>query len=166
MCKFEIGIKGIYIRPLEEQDIEILRCIRNREENRKNFLYQSLISKEEQNIWYHSYLSKIDDYMYSVVREVDDRVIGFAALYNINNNECEFGRLLVDKEVYRKAGLGKAVLRRVLLLAKEVFHISKIKLDVFADNTPAITIYKSCAFRELHRVDFDSRKLIHMELHV
>ncbi len=49
--------------------------------------------------------------MYSVVRKSDDSIIGFAAIYDINNNEAEFGRLIVDKDKYNQPGLGKFILK-------------------------------------------------------
>ena len=136
---------SIYIRELLKDDIEFLRVLRNRSVNRKNFIYQKEISYESQQIWFNSYLKNFQDYMYSVVRKSDDSIIGFAAIYDINNNEAEFGRLIVDKDK---------------------FHLQKLKLEVFADNIPALKIYEQCGFKEYDRTSLDNRILIKMELYL
>ena len=100
---------SLYIRELLKDDIEFLCVLRNRSVNHKNFIYQKEISYESQQIWFDSYLKNFQDYMYSVVRKSDDSIIGFAAIYDINNNEAEFGRLIVDKDKYNQPGLGKFI---------------------------------------------------------
>lgn len=164
MCRYEIDLTGIYIRPLIADDIETLREIRNRKENRRNLLYQDVISNEQQKAWYHSYLKKDNDYMYSVIRKTDNKIIGFAALYEMNYEECKFGRLLVDRKVYKESGLGKFILQEMISLARELFQLKKIKLEVFSDNIPAVRIYTQCGFKIYSSINFHGRELICMEL--
>lgn len=157
---------SIYIRELLKDDIEFLRVLRNRSVNRKNFIYQKEISYESQQIWFNSYLKNFQDYMYSVVRKSDDSIIGFAAIYDINNNEAEFGRLIVDKDKYNQPGLGKFILKYLINVARDKFHLQKLKLEVFADNIPALKIYEQCGFKEYDRASLDNRILIKMELYL
>lgn len=157
---------SIYIRELLKDDIEVLRILRNRSINRKNFIYQKEISYESQQIWFNSYLKNFQDYMYSVVRKSDNSIIGFAAIYDINNGEAEFGRLIVDKDKYNQSGLGKFILKYLINIARDEFHLQKLKLEVFADNIPALKIYEQCGFIEYDRTSLDNRILIKMELHL
>ena len=154
---------SIYIRELHKDDIEFLRVLRNRSVNRKNFIYQKEISCESQQIWFNSYLKNFQDYMYSVVRK---SIIGFAAIYDINNNEAEFGRLIVDKDKYNQPGLGKFILKYLINIARDEFHLQKLKLEVFADNIPALKIYEQCGFKEYDSASLDNRILIKMELYL
>lgn len=157
---------SINIRELLKEDIEFLRILRNKDVNRKNFIYQKEISSEDQQLWFESYSKNTQDHMYSVVRKSDDSLIGFAALYNINEVEAEFGRLIVDKEKYNQPGLGKLILRHLIDISKVQFHLSKLKLDVFADNISALKIYEQCGFSEYERTSLDNRVLIRMELYL
>jgi len=157
---------SINVRELLKEDIEFLRVLRNKDVNRKNFIYQKEISSEDQQLWFESYSKNTQDHMYSVVRNSDDSLIGFAALYNMKELEAEFGRLIVDKEKYNQPGLGKLILRHLIDIAKVQFHLNKLKLDVFADNIPALKIYEQCGFKEYDRVNLDNRILIKMELYL
>ena len=159
-------VHDIYIRELEEHDIEFLRLLRNREENRKNFIYQKEISYEEQLRWYDTYRNNPSDYMYSVLSEKDDSLIGFAAIYNVANNIGEFGRLLVDKTRYASPGLGKHILNHLIDIAREKLGLQKLRLEVFEDNVPAMKIYKFCGFQEYSESTSNGRNLIYMELNI
>ena len=151
---------SIYIRELHKDDIEFLRVLRNRSVNRKSFIYEKEISCESQQIWFNSYLKNFQDYMYSVVRKSDDSIIGFAAIYDINNNEAEFGRLIVDKDKYNQPGLGKFILKYLINIARDEFHLQKLKLEVFADNIPALKIYEQCGFKEYDSDSLDKNSII------
>ena len=155
---------SINVRELLKEDIEFLRVLRNKDVNRKNFIYQKEISSEEQQLWFESYSKNTQDHMYSVVRNSDDSLIGFAAIYDINNNEAEFGRLIVDKDKYNQPGLGKFILKYLINVAKDKFHLQKLKLEVFADNIPALKIYEQCGFKEY--ASLENRILIKMKLYL
>lgn len=159
-------VHDVCIRELEESDIEFLRLLRNKEENRKNFIYQKEISYEEQLRWYDTYRDNPSDYMYSVISKKDGNLVGFAAIYNVDDNIGEFGRLLVDKIRYTSSGLGRYILKSLILISKERLGLKKLKLEVFADNIPAMKIYQSCGFKEYNVSTFNSRILIHMELNI
>lgn len=73
---------------------------------------------------------------------------------------------------YRGAGLGTQLLDRALTWAREQPSISWIDLNVFAHNSPAITLYRKFDFVEVgrindfFRVDGQSADDIHMVLKV
>ena len=157
---------SINVRELLKEDIEFLRVLRNKDVNRKNFIYQKEISSEEQQLWFESYSKNTQDHMYSVVRNSDDSLIGFAALYNMKELEAEFGRLIVDKDKYNQPGLGKFILKYLINVARDKFHLQKLKLEVFADNIPALKIYEQCGFIEYDRASLDNRILIKMKLYL
>lgn len=154
---------NIYIRDLIDRDIESLRLLRNREENRKNFIYQKEISYDNQIEWFRTYCQKNDDNMYSVVSEIDNTLIGFAAIYNIDDCKGEFGRLLLDKRKYKQSGLGKCIVMKVIDIAKQKLYLQKLILEVFSDNMPALTIYKQCGFIEYDRAIINNKEIIYME---
>lgn len=156
----------VCIRELVESDIEFLRLLRNKEENRKNFIYQKEISYEEQLRWYDRYKNTSNDYMYTIISKKDERPLGFAAIYNVTNNVGEFGRLIVDKTRYTSSGLGKYILNHLIDKSRGQLGLQQLKLEVFEDNVPALKIYTFCGFQEYGESTFNGRKIIHMKLNV
>src|SRR5579863_6718065 len=89
---------------------------RNRDENRKQFIYDRIISLEDHQRFYESYQNKQDDYIFLVTNQNQDK-IGMVSLYNIQNKTAEFGRMLVNPEFTGKKLMKKA-LSELLLFAK------------------------------------------------
>ena len=56
----------VQLRPLEQEDIEPLRILRN--QNRQYFLSQQEITKKEQEEWYRSYLTRMNDIMFKIAK--------------------------------------------------------------------------------------------------
>ena len=154
----------VCIRELVESDIEFLRLLRNKEENRKNFIYQKEISYEEQLRWYDRYKNTSNDYMYTIISKKDEIPLGFSAIYDVTNNIGEFGRLIVDKTRYTSPELGKYILNHLIDIAREKLGLQKLRLEVFEDNVPAMKIYKFCGFQGYSESIVNGRKLIYMEL--
>ena len=159
-------VHDVYIRELAQSDIEFLRLLRNKEDNRKNFIYQKEISYEEQLRWYAKYEDTSNDYMYTIISRKDEMPLGFAAIYNVVNNVGEFGRLIVDKTRYTSSGLGKYILSHLIDIAKEKLGLQRLKLEVFEDNIAAMKVYKFCGFQEYSESTSNGRKIIHMELNI
>ncbi|RRD40750.1 N-acetyltransferase [Leptotrichia sp. OH3620_COT-345] len=156
----------IILKSLEKKDIEILRNLRNKEENRKCFIYQKEISKEEQENWYEKYIKKEDDVMFTAYLKESDRVpIGFAALYNIDKEKkcCEFGRIVIDKSKTGKKGLGYQITACLCNIGFENMDVEKIYLEVFSDNIPALKTYLKVGFEEKKRYIKDNKEIIYME---
>lgn len=159
-------VHDVYIRELVESDIEFLRLLRNKEENRKNFIYQKEISYEEQLQWYDRYKNTSNDYMYTIISKKDEMPLGFAAIYDVTNNIGEFGRLIVDKTRYTSPGLGKYILNHLIDISREKLGLQRLKLEVFKDNIAAMKVYKFCGFHEYGESTSNGRKIIHMELNI
>lgn len=152
----------IHIRRLEKEDIEFLRLLRNK--HCKSFIYSKTISRIAQEEWYKEYCKKQNDYMYTVFSDSVNCPIAFAALYNIDKKKAEFGRLLVDRTLYSKPGLGKFILKYLINEAKHRLAIDTIYLEVFSNNIAALKTYIYCGFKEVSRKKLDNKELIYMEL--
>lgn len=63
-------------------------------------------------------------------------------------HQCEFG-IIVSKE-QRGKGIGTELIRNLIHLAKENFHIELLHLQVYIEN-PAINLYKRMGFVEFGR---------------
>lgn len=84
---------------------------------------------------------------------VDGKVVGMAGFHAIGSkykvrHRAEFG-ITVSKD-YWGQGIGKAVMNACIECAKEAGYI-QLELDVVADNTRAIELYKKLCFIEFGR---------------
>ena len=160
--------EDIVLKSLEQKNIEDLRILRNKKENRKCFIYQNEITKEEQEKWYKNYLKKENDIMFSAfINGVLEKPIGYAALYDIDKNskKCEFGRIIVDKSRVSKKGIGYQITKCLCEIGFEKLGLEMIYLEVFSDNIPAIKTYLKAGFVEKNRYEKEGKEIIYMELY-
>lgn len=161
---YSIASEELLLSPLAEEDIEYLRQLRNREENRRCFLHDAFIEKEQQQSWYHSYLEKQGDYMFSVRERETGQICGAVAIYGLSPDKktAEFGRLIIDGE---RAGQGRGyeAMRLACRFAFEQLKIESLHLEVFADNERAVKIYERAGFRVEREREFQGRVLILMQ---
>ena len=163
--KFEGKYDKIILEPLKKEDIEDLRLLRNKKENRECFIYQKEISKEEQEKWFDKYLEKETDIMFVVSLKEDQRPIGYVALYDINDEKktCEFGRIIVDKTKVLEKGMGFQITKCCCDIGFEKLGMNMIYLEVFSDNIPALKTYLKVGFIERKRYIKNDREIIYME---
>ena len=157
--------KRIYLSALNKNDIDKLRILRNKDKNRKWFIYDKQISAEEQTLWYDHYINKEDDIMFSIF--INDEWIGAAALYNIDDigKKGEFGRLLIDKErVLVEKGLGIDATLMVCYYGFKTLQLDYIELEVFKNNIAAIKTYQHAGFQFLVDAEDDNSEVYKMYL--
>lgn len=136
---------GIILRPLSPEDSERYRILRNQEHNRHWFFFSDIISREAQEVWYQSYLGKKDEYMFSIYN-TDDIFLGGAALYHLIDKTAEFGRLIVDRPAAGQGGVGARSLLLLCDLAKNQLGLTRLHLEVYEDNLPAVKTYEKAGF--------------------
>lgn len=145
--QYEYENKRIILKPLEVEDIENLRNLRNR--NRQFFITQAEITKEGQANWYQGYLKKDNDIMFKVVlKEKQEQFIGAVAVYDIDREAktCEFGRIVIDKELAGEKGVGTETVEAICGFAFSELGMKKIKAEVLKENVRAIAVYKKNGF--------------------
>lgn len=158
----------VCITPLYEQDIEALRQLRNRIDNRKWFINSNEIDKECQIKWFENYKIKKNEYMFSIHPiSQQDRFIGAVALYGINKESktAEFGRLIIDKESVEEKGLGYDATMCACSIGFEQLGLNKILLEVFEENISAIKTYQKAGFDFINSDKLDNGKsIVQMQL--
>lgn len=145
--QYEYANKRIILKPLEAEDIEDLRNLRNR--NKQFFATQTEITKEGQEKWYQSYLQKDNDIMFKVVLgKKPEQFIGAVAVYDIDweAKTCEFGRIVIDKEKTDEKGIGTQTVEGICQFAFSGLKMKKIKAEVLKENARAIAVYKKVGF--------------------
>jgi len=76
-----------------------------------------------------------------------EHLAGTVALRPLGDGICEMKRLFV-REQYRKVGLGRRLVDRVLAEARAIGY-GRMRLDTLAKMVPAMTLYKSVGFQEI-----------------
>ena len=165
--KFTISQNGYIIKSLEIEDIESLRVLRNKYENRKCFLYNQIITEEEQINWFNNYLKKKDDYMFAIFKEDNqDIFLGAVAIYNFdfNSKKAEFGRIVLDKDIISEKGVGAIITKAICDFAFKNFNISEVYLEVFEENIAAVRTYEKVGFRKISVNMHGNKTLLKMSL--
>jgi len=139
--------KGIYLKPIEEKEIEFIRKLRNKPENRRNFFSQNYITKEKQKNWYKDYLKAKDNLMF-IIYSLKQEQIGCLSLYDIDSKKkkAQLGRLIIQ-ENYRRKGHAEKAISLVKKYAFEELNLEQLFLSVFEKNNPAFTLYKKLGFQ-------------------
>ena len=158
---FQHTFQNITISPLKEEHIESMRILRNN--NRHCFVYSEIISEEAQQKWFDNYLKKENDYVFSVF--LQDMWIGVCSIYDVTDNDAEFGRLIIDKSKTSEKRLGVNTTLCACNLAFEKLNINRIRLQVYENNISAYKTYINAGFTPYKtELDDKNQKLICMEL--
>ena len=161
---------NVRLRPLKQNDIELLRVWRN-DNNNSSFLKPiSYITPEMQQVWFEKYLEDPDIYTWSI-DEISklNRCVGSVSLYNfkadlftVNANEydlsikkneetskgsaCEFGRLMIGDTEARGKKIGFTATILSIDIAFNNLGAELVHLKVDKDNIPAYKIYREAGF--------------------
>ncbi len=144
---FDFDFKRISLKPLEKEDIELLRLLRNQE--KEYFATHHEITKENQEIWYEKYLKKENDIMFKIVKkDTPKEFIGAIALYDIDWEKkiSEFGRVVVDKKKAPEKGIGTEATKAVCLFGFDILKLKKIKGEILKSNERIIKVDQRVGF--------------------
>lgn len=153
---------GITLRPVAFSDLTQMRNWRNSDWARSFFLNNNIISEEQQERWYGSYINKTDDYMFII--QIGDLDVGTAALYHVNyeKGSAEFGRLLIAEKIARGKGVGEKVVKTVSDFALDSLKLREVTLEVFSSNTQAVHIYEKVGYRIIDKYLNEDREVYKM----
>lgn len=160
----EFSLRELSFRPISNFDIETLRLWRNKEENRTKFIYDGIISPEQQINWYESYKIKNNDLMFIVSESNSGALFATVSLYNIDftNLSAEFGRIMIGDDDYKGKGLGAKITSAIVNYAFEELNLKNVYLEVFSDNLSAIKTYEKAGFKFESESRIDNRLITKM----
>ena len=158
-----IKFQDIILKPIDIDDIEVIRTLRNSENKNRTFKNIKYITKEEQEKWFENYRNNSNDKMFMI--NFNNKYVGTVAIYNIDNKQglAEFGRILV-KEEYRGNCIGLKATKGICKYAFETLGLNKIILEVFKDNINAFNLYKKIGFKVVDIDIVENREIVLMEL--
>lgn len=99
--------KNVILRPLKEEDIEMLRIWRNDISQTKFLTPIGEISPAMQKKWYNDYLNNPDEITFSIIETASlNRLVGSVALYHFKNGIAEIGKIQIGDREAHGLGLG------------------------------------------------------------
>ena len=89
-----------------------------------------------------------------LIAEYQDKIVGYSAVFFLRQKSEHIGDfgIMLDKN-FRNQGLGTKLSHALIQAAKEKMDgLELIQLGVFAENKPAISLYKKLGFKEVARI--------------
>jgi diamine N-acetyltransferase len=137
----------VLLRPIKEQDIPTLHCLRNNIR-----IQQQLLSRPRGSSldivkrWASARCDNLDSIFLIVTRIGDDQCIGFVQADKIDHvdKRCEFGICLIESQ--HGKGLGGDSTKAFLIYLKNVWNLRKVEIRVRADNKKALSCYRKIGF--------------------
>ncbi len=143
----------LLLRPLERDDLELLRQWRNNKEISKYLRKIDPISGEQQIRWYEEYLTKDGIYFWAVVE--DNKVIGALAIYDVHGDSAEIGKIMIGAPEARGKGYGYLSLISAMKCGIEMLGVDSYYLVVHEKNIAALKTYEKAGFEivDIHPLD-------------
>ena len=96
------------------------------------------------------YMEEADRYIYSVVDQETETIIGHISLGRIDkeNRSARAGKVLVGDPNARGKGIGRQMMTAILKIAFDEMHLHRVSLGVFSFNEPAIRCYEKVGFQK------------------
>jgi len=141
--------KHVRLRAIEENDLLTLTNWRNDPEVYRQFFEYEPLSLVMERKWFDEFLKRREEKFWIAETIKESKPVGTIGLVNIHwrNRRAEMGRVLVCPEC-RGNGYGKEMSELLLEYAFDHMNLNRIYLEVFADNTRAVSLYKSLGFLE------------------
>lgn len=138
---------GFYLKSISEEDIEHIRNWKN--DNRRSFFYQGIISREQQKIWFDQYCSRENDYIFMVMSESN---VGIGCLgFRKKDEEIDIYNVLRGVRNTPCISIHDAMHALIAYISQK--YSMHIKCDVLKDN-PAVGWYKKCGFDILEEKEY------------
>lgn len=144
---YNLSKDGITLRPVNEEDLELLRIWRNDSNNSKFLRKMPYITTEMQKRWYEQYLLD-EDYVMLGIEEIEELhcLVGSVSIYNFSDGGAELGRVLIGNTEAHGKKIGVRAIRLAIEIARKQLGLNRLYLHVNPLNIPAHTIYKQAGF--------------------
>jgi diamine N-acetyltransferase len=142
------------LRAIEAADLPLMVSWRNDPQVYRHFFEYEPLSLEMQKRWFEGFLSRADEKLWIAEETETSEPIGTIGLGRIDwpSRKAELGRVLVFPSDRRGKGYGRAVCRLAIGYAFGHLNLHRLWLEVFANNEPAVGLYRSLGFQEEGRL--------------
>lgn len=154
MHSYEARYRQFAIRPLLKKDIEFLRIWRNDKILSKYLRPVEEITPKMQREWFNNYLLDKSILFFAIINCIDCKVVGSLAVYGINGDKAEIGKIIIGDSSSRGKGLGYVSLVMAMETGYKELGINYFTLDCHEDNKAAMKSYLKIGFEEIGRHRF------------
>ncbi len=138
---------GIYLRPIESSDTDLIICWRNSEGVRKHFIYQEPFTRQGHEKWLAEMVDTGKAVQMMIVDIATEQPLGSVYIRDIDrkHQKAEYG-IFIGEENARGRGIGTATARLMLQHCFTVEKLHRVFLRAFATNERAIKSYEKAGF--------------------
>lgn len=138
---------NLLLRPLQEADIEYLRCWRNDPAQTRFLRPIGHITAEMQKKWFEKYLENPDEVTFAIVEtRVLNRIIGSIALYDFTEDSAEIGKIQIGDPEAHGCGYGSLSISMALQIAFSELGKKRITASVNRNNIPSYRSFQKVGF--------------------
>lgn len=138
----QIGnLKGLNysLKPVSEEDASFIIKARLEDSNRNRFIHKISSSIDDQIQWIKDYKNRSNEFYFVVINNISSEPEGLISLYNISNDQAEWGRWVILKNSF-------AAIESIALIFK--FAFDKLKLNkvyslTIKDNVSTVSLHDS-----------------------
>lgn len=134
------------IVPLTKEYIENLRIWRNNPDLSKFLRPIPYITEEAELRWFEDYLFDPGTYFFAVIDSKLNKMIGSVALYHVQDQSCELGKIVIGDRRSHGKGFGYQAVLLAICVGIQTLSIHHFSLDVHTENLAALSIYVRAGF--------------------
>lgn len=146
---------GIYLRPMTEEDTDLIVAWRNSDGVRRHFIYQAMFTREGHLNWLNSVIKPGKASQMIICEAATDEPLGSVYIRDIDreHRKGEYG-IFIGEDAARGRGVGTAAAMLMIRYAFEELKLHRLFLRVYADNLRAVRSYEKAGFvREAYLKD-------------
>ena len=140
---------GIYLRLMTGEDTDLIVNWRNREDVRRNFIYQELFTRESHENWIKTKVETGQVVQMIICDRDTDTPLGSVYIRDIDqtHHKAEYG-IFIGEPLARGRGVGTAAARLMLSYCFEELRLHRVYLRALSDNLAAIRSYEKAGFKK------------------
>ncbi len=140
---------NIYLRPMTEDDTDLIVCWRNKPSVRNYFIYQAPFTREGHLHWLHEVVEKGCAAQMMICDKETDKPVGSVYIRDIDHthHKGEYG-IFIGEEEARGKGIGTLAAKKMIQYGFEELGLHRIYLRVLAGNEQAVRSYEKAGFEK------------------
>ena len=139
----------IYLRPMAEEDTDMIVAWRNKPSVKNYFIYQADFTREGHLYWLHEVVEKGHACQMIICDKADNTPLGSVYIRDIDHthHKGEYG-IFIGEEAARGRGIGTEAAKLMIQYGFEELGLHRIYLRVLAGNKQAIRSYEKAGFEQ------------------
>ena len=146
----------VQLRLLSAADLPLTLAWRNQDQIRRWFVHSDVLTWDQHHAWFQRYAERDDDFLFVIEDTVRlRRPVGQVGLYRLDwqVRTAEYGRIMIGDPAGQGSGCASEATALLLDFAFREWRLSRVDLDVYADNERALRVYLHCGFESVELKD-------------